>query len=715
MCEKPAMREIRGFAAIALLFAIGCKEEPSGKIAAVAPVKTSSAAKKPAAVEIVEAPSYVLTGDLKEIQQKGMLRLIVPAGLDALPRGHDPRLVERELAAEVAGRLGLKPVIVPVEDRAQLLSELEAGHGDMVVAAMTITDERSREAAFTRPIRTVKQVVVVKVGDDSIKSVEDLAGKEVTVRASSAYATTLKSLSAKVAGLTVKNAAESEDTIDLIQKVARGEEKITVADSDILAVALTFEPNVKAAVDLTEKDPIAWAVRKSSTELKAALDTLLVEKALTSHQDDAYKADLDEIKKRKVLRVLTRNAASCFFIYRGEQLGFEYELAKSFAKELDVRLEIIVPPTREALISYLLEGKGDLIAAGLTITPERQKLVDFTDPYFQNSELVIVPASDTTTKELKDLKGKKISVRKSSSYYENLAKRQKELGFQIDVVPEDVETEEILRQVGEGKLAATIADSNIVDIELTYSDKIRSVGPLGDPATLGWAMRTDQPALRSFANEFMKKTYRGMFYNMTVTKYFKNAKNMRTAASEQRSDKEGQLSPFDAIVKKYAKQYELDWRLVTSQMYQESKFDPGAKSWVGALGLMQVMPQTAKELKIEDVVSPEGGIHAGVKLLARYAKLFDSPTIKEKHKIRFALAAYNCGPGHVFDARRVAKDQGLDPDKWFGNVEKAMLMLENPKLAKSARYGFCRCSEPVKYVSEIQTRYDAYSKLVPMD
>src|SRR3954469_9922403 len=140
-------------------------------------------------------------------------------------------------------------------------------------------------------------------------------------------------------------------------------------------------------------------------------------------------------------------------------------------------------------------------------------------------------------------------------------------------------------------------------------------------------MRQDQPKLKAAADAFVKKNYKGLFYNMTVNKYFKNPKQMRAAATEQHQNTAGQISPYDALIKKYAKQYELDWRLVAAQMFQESRFDPQAKSWVGAQGLMQVMPQTAKELKFDDVVEPENGIHAGIKLLARYSGKFSEPNV----------------------------------------------------------------------------------------
>ena len=652
--------------------------------------------------------------DLKEIQKAKQLKILVHGGADFLPRNGDPKIAEEQLAREFAQKLGLEPVIIPVAEQSQLIDELIAGRGDLIASSLAVTVERSARIAFTRPVRFVAQMLVVPVAEKGLNKPEDLAGKVVTVRPSSSYAATLKALQAKVPTLQVKPAPETVDTFALIQKVARGEERFTVADSDILEAALGFEPGVKGAFKLTEKDPIAWGVRKDSPELKAALDSFLVEHALSSFKDQAYKADLDEIKKRGVLRVLTRNTSTTFFVYKGDQFGFDFELARELAKSLGVRLEISIPPTREALLQYLAEGKGDFVAAGLTITPERQKSFAFSSPYQTVSEVVVVAAKDKA-QSLADLKGRKITVRKSSSYYESLKALEATQGFEIDLAAEDIETEELLDQVGEGKLAATVADSNIVEVELTYSDRIRALGPLGDLKSIGWAMRPDQPKLKAATDAFVKKNYKGLFYNMTVNKYFKNPKYMKAAAADQRSDKAGAISPYDALIKKYAKQYEFDWRLIAAQMFQESRFDPNAKSWVGAQGLMQVMPQTAKELKFDDVIDPEKGVHAGVKLLARYSAMFSEPDVKEKDRIRFAIASYNCGPGHVIDARRIAIDMKLNPDKWFGNVEKALAQLAKPEVARKARHGFCRCDEPVKYVSEIQTRYDAYSKIAPAE
>jgi membrane-bound lytic murein transglycosylase F len=663
------------------------------------------------AAEAPQSQFYVSKGDYSEILKKGSIRFLVHGEADYLPRRGDPRAAERSLAEQLASRLGVKAVFVSVAEQSDLIEQLNDGYGDVIIGSLAITAARSKLIAFSRPIRFVDQLVVVRSTDMAVQELADLAGKAVTVREGSSYAEALDN--AKVKGIRLKVAPNNLQTFELLQRVGRGEEEITVADSDLFAAAQAFTPNLRSPFKLTEKQPIAWGLRRNNPDLKAAIDAFLVEEALTGEEDETYFADLSEIKKRKVVRVLTRNTSSTFFIYKGEQLGFEYELAKELAKQLGVLLEIIIPPSREALFEYLENGKGDLIAAGMTRTPQREQRFLFSAPYQFVSELLIVPAKDKTTKSLNDLKGKTVSVRKSSSYYETLLTMKDVLGFKIAPLPEDLETEDILTQVGAGKIEATVADSNIVQLELTYNNNIRSVGPLGDIVEIGWMMRRGQNDLKAEVDSFIKRLYKGPLYNIMINKYFKDAKGNRVN-QKLRADRGGQLSPFDALVKKHARAHEFDWRLITAQMYQESTFNPKATSWVGAKGLMQVMPRTAQELRIDNLEEPTNGILAGVRVMARYSNYFNSPEISAKDRIRFALASYNCGPGHVLDARDLAKEMGLDGNKWFGHVEKAMLLLSKREIAKKARYGYCRCEEPVNYVSQIQNRYDHYVQLVPM-
>jgi membrane-bound lytic murein transglycosylase F len=224
-------------------------------------------------------------------------------------------------------------------------------------------------------------------------------------------------------------------------------------------------------------------------------------------------------------------------------------------------------------------------------------------------------------------------------------------------------------------------------------------------------VRAEDKHLLDAVNDFIHKEYRGLFYNMTLQKYFQQPHTIRKHVEERVDRAEGgRLSPYDDIVKKQADEYGIDWRLVVSQMYQESRFDPDAKSWAGARGLMQVMPRTAMELGIDELKDPEQGIVAGVRYLSWLRDRFE-PELSVQDRMWFALAAYNSGVGHVRDARRLAKRQGLQSTRRFDNVEKAMLLLSKSKYANDARHGYVRGREPVKYVREIRDRYHAYLKL----
>jgi membrane-bound lytic murein transglycosylase F len=224
-------------------------------------------------------------------------------------------------------------------------------------------------------------------------------------------------------------------------------------------------------------------------------------------------------------------------------------------------------------------------------------------------------------------------------------------------------------------------------------------------------VRKENPALLKAVNAFHKKEYRGLFYNVTYDKYFKNSKQILSHIEERTDNSDSNmLSPYDALVRKHAEHYGFDWRLIVAQMYQESRFDPTARSWAGALGLLQVLPRTAKEFGIKDLRDPDSGLHAGVQYLNWLFKRFE-PELDIGERTWFALAAYNAGVGHVRDARQLAREKGWNPDKWFNNVEKTMLLLSKKKYARLAKHGYVRGHESVKYVRQIRDRYLAYLKL----
>ncbi len=261
-----------------------------------------------------------------------------------------------------------------------------------------------------------------------------------------------------------------------------------------------------------------------------------------------------------------------------------------------------------------------------------------------------------------------------------------------------------------GEYDLTISDSHILDIELTWRDDIKGLLNLGSEVSHGWVVRKDSPELLKAVNQYFDKEYRGLFYNITRKKYFEKPKTIARRLQQRVDRGDGQLSPYDDIAKEFASDHNFDWRMLVAQMYQESRFDPKATSWAGAVGLMQIMPRTARELGVSNLKDPRLSVKAGVKYLDWVRDRFE-PELSVKDRMWFTLAAYNAGVGHVRDARNLAQRKGWEPTRWFGNVERAMLLLSKRKYARKAKHGYVRGREPVQYVRKIRERYRAYVKL----
>jgi membrane-bound lytic murein transglycosylase F len=653
------------------------------------------------------------SGDLPELKDHKTLRVIVrPGPIAFLPRNANPVTIDREIAEDLAKELGLELALIVVEDYDQMIDKLLSGEGDIIAASMTATKSRQARAAFSIPYLYVNELLITQTLKDIPKKIEDLGEREICVRKASSYMETLAEIKKRVPTLVIREIAESLDTETIVDKVAQGECFATVADSNYWSAFSLHNNNLIAPLVLAKERSIALAMRPEAKILKQKVNEFLISRSLTGHRQEIFSDDLDGLKKRKVLRMITRNNAMTYFIYRGTQVGFEYELIKRFADRQKMRLEIVIPPNHANLISWLNEGRGDIIAAAMTITENRAKDAAFTIPYNYVEEVVVVREDEDRIARPEDLNGRTVHVRKSSSFYKTLIELKETVkGLKIAIVSEDLETEEILAGVEEGKWDITVCDSNLLEIEQSYGRKIKAAFGL-KKSKLGWAVRKKNKLLLKTLNRYIKKEYRGLFYNTTKQKFFENKKFIAKAHDDFRSDVSGRISPYDDLVKKYAAMYDTDWRLIVAQMYQESKFDPDAVSWAGARGLMQITSRTAKELGVGDIREPEAAIHAGTKYMYQLIKRFN-PKIPLKDRIRFALASYNAGYSHVADARRLARRMGWSPDRWFGNVERAILLLEKREYYRKARFGFCRGSETVRYVSAIQSLYDAYVEHIP--
>ncbi|MFH1810719.1 MAG: transporter substrate-binding domain-containing protein [Pseudomonadota bacterium] len=433
--------------------------------------------------------------------------------------------------------------------------------------------------------------------------------------------------------------------------------------------------------------------------------------ALTGHRQLIYSGDLDEVKKRKVLRVILRNNSTSYFLFRGDEVGFEYELALQLAKELGVRLEVVPARTRRDMIPMLLEGKGDLIAAGMPLSTARAERVVFTRPYMTvRNQVVVRKGRRPPLTKPEDLVSELVHVRRNSAAFKRLRALGELLGHTIPIaaVPEYMEVEDLIEQIASGEIPVTVARSDFIDAELTWRDDIEVAFSLDGEDEIAWAVRPENSKLKEGVDAFFTRHRKDVLFNTLHAKYFRSPKRAAVLRDDEvRADRGGRVSPYDDLLKQAAQQHNLDWRLLAAQMFQESRFEPTARSWAGAEGLMQLMPSTAAQLGVTDLGDPAQNIEAGARYLRKMIDGF-SEELELKERIRFALASYNCGRGHIDDARALSRRLGYDANRWFGNTEKAMLLLSRPRYYSASKHGYCRGEEPVRYVSQIQTRYDAY-------
>ncbi|MCP4391803.1 MAG: transporter substrate-binding domain-containing protein, partial [Gammaproteobacteria bacterium] len=578
---------------------------------------------------------------------------------------------------------------------------------------LTINDFRLEKIAFSVPVDHVVEQVIVAKKDRSVQRVRDLTGKSVMVSKGSTFWHALKWLKQKrypeIEIVETPNGVQIEAVLD---KLAAGEIDATIMDSNLVKIYQSYRDDFRVAAKFSGQRDIGWGVRKNAPRLVSEINRYLQLELSADNQNKHYTDDLDKIKKRRVLRVLLRNNAASYFLYRGELMGFEYELAREFADYHGLRLEVVVPPSHREISTWLLEGRADIAMSFLEPDEKLGRLgVDFSRAYHYAQQHIVVQKDDPAA-SLQDLDYRTIFVRHHSYYWERLSQLQQDgARFSLRATDDKIETEQLIQMVSRGKYKATLADEHLLDIELAKGLPVRSAFTLEDEVPHSIALRKRNPQLKQALNEFIKRIYRGEFYNVTYNKYFKSRRSVQRLARGRVVDAlKGQISPYDKLVRKYSNRYGFDWRLVTAQMYQESKFNPKAKSHVGARGLMQLMPRTAKSMGIKNSVDPASSIRGGVKYLDWLRDRFDA-SLPISARTWFTLAAYNAGAGHVQDARRLAGQIGLDSNRWFGHTEQAMLLLSKRHYAKKARYGFVNGREPVNYVRDIRQRFEAYVDL----
>jgi len=449
-----------------------------------------------------------------------------------------------------------------------------------------------------------------------------------------------------------------------------------------------------------------WAETAPSTESSAPRKLTIANKPWTG--------DFDKMLERRVIRVYAPFSRSLYFSDKGRERGIAVELVRDWERYLNIKYAkqlgkrpltiYIAPATRDKLLPYLNEGLADVAIGNLTVTEERLKEVDFIPGDEGRKTINEVVATGPKSPELKsvdDLSGKRVHVRKAASYYESLQKQNERFKrdgkpeIQLILVPDSLEDEDMMEMLDAGLIELLVVDDWKAHMwaQVLPKVKVRTDLALRVDAKTGWAIRKDSPKLAAEIDDFFRNwaMKQGVAdYRMKV--YMRKVKELKdpTASAEYKRFRETL-----ALFEKYGDKYGFDPLMLAAQGYQESQLNQNAKSQVGAIGVMQLMPATGEQMKVGDVRLTEPNIHAGAKYMDQLmTKYFPDAKFSEGNRPLFAFASYNCGPGNVAKARKEAEKRGLDPDKWFNNVE----------LVVAEKIG----TETTTYVRNIYKYYVAY-------
>ena len=460
----------------------------------------------------------------------------------------------------------------------------------------------------------------------------------------------------------------------------------------------------------------------------ALLLTDCTKKSTDFTEEPQVSIDLEHIRERGFLQAIVDNNSISYFIYKGRPMGYEYELLQSLTKYLKIELKIKVISGIEQSIDLLNRGEGDLIAFPLTITQDRTQFLSFTEAQFNTCQVLVQkkPANwrrmpperveRGLIRDAVDLIGKEVYVLNESSFKQRIKNISMEVGGEI-IIREDsasAETESLIEKVANGEIQYTVTDQTIGMVNAIYYPNLDINTVLSLPQQIAWAVRKNAPDLLVAVNGWLDELKRNGRFKMIYNKYFNNPRSSQIRSTSDYSTLGGnKLSPYDEEIKREAKNLGWDWRLLASVVYQESNFQPSAESWAGAVGLMQLMPETAIEFGAVDRTNPNQSLKAGARYLKYLDKLWGKYIHNPQERLKFVLASYNAGLSHILDARNLTKKYGKDPTKW-NDVESFLKQKSNPKYYRDpvAVAGYCKCEEPVNFVKDILNRYEEYKILI---
>lgn len=429
--------------------------------------------------------------------------------------------------------------------------------------------------------------------------------------------------------------------------------------------------------------------------------------------------DLDQMRFSGKMVVVTDFNSINYFIYKGRPMGFQYELLQELSDHLGIEIEVRVNNDLNANFQDLLDGEVDLIASNLTVTNERKELAEFTYPHSETRQVIVQKPSSPDHMYFEDeniihdpseLAGKTVYVQIGSVHANRLKEIKEEFNLRFTLIEVPIETEQLIKMVSRGEIEYTVADENIALLNKKEDPALNVEIAISNMETQAWAVREESVELRNEINQWMKSFRSSRKYAILTQKYYKGSRTLGMINSDYYYPETGRISPYDQIFKEEAAKINWDWRLLASMAYQESRFNPDARSWAGAFGIMQLMPLTASRFGVNQDSPTASQIRASVSLIKWLDNRFSDNITDDNERIKFILASYNVGYGHVRDAMVLAEKFGRNPKIWEDNVEYFLLKKAEPEYYTDpdVRNGYARGSETYKYVKDILYRYNHY-------
>ena len=465
---------------------------------------------------------------------------------------------------------------------------------------------------------------------------------------------------------------------------------------------------------------------KYISAIKALLLLLVVALMVSACNGDDKKVlhrDWSEIQSEGVLRAITMSNSTSYFIYRGEEMGCEYELIKQFADEHNLQLEIVVADSFENIIELLSQGKGDIVVYDMPVNLKKRLKFIHCGPEMITNQVLVQRNDTTLIKKVNDLVGKTIYVEKGTRYEVRAINLNKEIGGGVEIlhnINDTITTEGFIDAVANGNINYTITDNISAALNKSYYHNLNIGLEVGFSQRSAWLVNKKSSALADSINSWVIQNNKDQKYISTLQKYFKMSKwgNEHVSPKEMAiSLKNGVISPYDHIFKQYADSINWDWRLLASMAYNESQFDSSLVSWAGAKGIMQLMPATARHFSDEgwDMTNNRENIAAATRYIASLDRSLRRKVEDQEERVKFILASYNSGLGHILDAIALAEKYGKDPQVWFGNAEETLKLKNYPEYYTDSvcKCGYFKGKETLAYVEKVIELYRFYKQNMP--